>query len=135
MPPVDLSGLTPAQQVRVAILCAWGVCDDPRWRRWAERWLDRSDRGLEKARSAWKALRAAQEWTAPRIAAEAARAAWRFSQAEWTARDRRRTASFAARAGAAVGRTVWWAQPVSATAGTPLDLPAIIARAVAEEPA
>jgi len=62
---------TPAQRVRWAILCAWEVCDDPAWRRWAAAWLDGSDRSAWAARAAWAS--AAEE--AAELAAWAATAA------------------------------------------------------------
>ena len=64
---IDLPVVTTMQRVRFAIFCAQAVIGQtiPVWARWAEKWLDGTDR----------TTRAAEEAAAAEAAAEAARAA------------------------------------------------------------
>ena len=107
---VTLPVVTTAQRVRFGILCAWEVCDDPEWRRWAAAWLDGSDRSS-------------------RAAAEAARAV------TWAAAEAAEAAAWAveAKAEAAAWAAAWAAAAAEAAAGCVLDLDALAARAIAEE--
>jgi len=104
--------VTTPQLVRLAILCAWQVCDNVEWRHWAERWLDGTDRTARAA--AWAAR-------APRAAAWAA-----AEEAAWAAAEEEEEATWA-RAEVAEAAVV-------AAKATPLDLPALVRRAIAEEP-
>ena len=71
---IEVPEPTTEQCVEFAIRCAWEVCDEPEWRRWATAWLDGTDRSEDAAdaRAAWDAR--AAEWAA-RAAVWAARAA------------------------------------------------------------
>ena len=63
--------ITLEQRVRYGILCAKAVYADPAWNRWADGWLDGTDR------SAWAAAEAAEAaWAATRAANAASNAAW-----------------------------------------------------------
>jgi hypothetical protein len=117
--------VTTAQRVRWAIACAWEVCDDPEWRRWAAAWCDGSDR------SAASAARAAEAASASAArAARAARAASAASAAARAARAARAALAWAAEAALAAARAAAWA---AEAAGTPLDVLALARRAIAEE--
>ena len=115
---IPLPALTTAQRVRAGILAAKVVCDAPKWLAWADRWLSGEDRSES---SAWEAVNAADAADAQ----DAARAAWA-------------ACSGALAAGPAVGATVgaaWAARAALAAAETtPLDLVAIIERAIRDEP-
>jgi len=80
--------LTTEQRVRFAILAAKAVYHDPAWLRWADGWLDGSNRGPDAADAAAWAAEAA--WAAKAAAAaaeaEAAEAAWAAAAAAaWAA--------------------------------------------------
>ena len=74
---LPLPQITLEQRVRFAILCAKVVCTDRGWTRWADGWLDGTDRtagtAAEVAEAAWAAwaARAARAVWAARAAAEA----------------------------------------------------------------
>jgi hypothetical protein len=81
---IDLPQITTEHRIRFAILCAKTVCNDPAWNRWADRWLDGSDRSQESAWAATEAAaRAARAARATEAAAEAAWAAERVAAAAW----------------------------------------------------
>lgn len=69
---LPLPEIKTAARVHAAIVCAWEVCDEPKWRSWATRWLSGEDRSAE---SAERARRAAPAWAAVWAAGVAA-AAW-----------------------------------------------------------
>ena len=106
----DISGMTPTQQVRYAILCAWEVCDDAHWRKWAQDWLNGGDRSARAAKAVWAAM-----------GADAARAA------EWAAE--------AAVMGAEWARAAEWAGKYAREADPSIDLHALAQRAMTEEKA
>lgn len=103
--------MTVAQRVRAAILCAWAVCADDAWRRWAGDWLSGRDRSAAKAEEA--------AWAARAAAREAASAAAWAAQAAWAAR--------AARAAGAARAAAWAAEEGAAL----INLPAILRLAIA----
>ena len=60
---IETPPVTIAQRVAYGILCARGVCHDAAWGKWAERWLDGTDRSARAAAEAWEAAGAAA-WAA-----------------------------------------------------------------------
>lgn len=52
---IAIPEISTAARVRWAILCAWEVCTDPTWRRWAAAWLAGADRAAEAAKAAARA--------------------------------------------------------------------------------
>jgi hypothetical protein len=95
--------ITKTQVIEIAITCAKHVYHDPDWNRWADAWLDGSDRTKASAASAANAASAAS-------AANAASAAWVPSAASaaeraayWAA-----SASSAARAASASSAEIKW---------------------------
>ena len=116
----NISGMTPTQQVRYAILCAWEVCDDAHWREWAQGWLNGGDRSARAAKAEAAAMGAA--WAA--MGADAATAA------EWAAtRAAARAATTEAKAAAE------WAGKYAQKADPSIDLSALARRAITEEKA
>jgi hypothetical protein len=108
---IDLPVITLEQRIRISIYCALKQYSAPSFVKWANAWLDGSDRS---ARAAWAAREAA--------AAEAARAAWAEEWAAWAAREAARAAEAreaaraawassaaraAARAAEAAARAAW----------------------------
>ena len=112
----NISGMTPTQQVRYAILCAWEVCDDAHWREWAQGWLNGGDRSAR----------------AEAIAVAEARAVAAAGWAEWT--DAARAAEWAAEA-AEWARAAEWAGKYARKADPSIDLHALARRAMTEEKA
>ena len=105
---IDLPQITTEHRIRFAILCAKTVCNDPAWNRWADRWLDGSDRSAAAAR--------------------AAEAAERVAAAAWAAEAADRAAEAAARAARAAAWAAAWAARAAEAAvekETHLDLIAI----------
>jgi len=89
MRQIELPQSTTEQRVRFGILCAKAVCNDRTWNRWADRWLDGSDRSVAAAEAAWAAERVAERvaesaWAAEAAAATAATEAW--AAEAWVAR-------------------------------------------------
>jgi hypothetical protein len=115
---IDLPVITLEQRIRISIYCALKQYSAPSFVKWANAWLDGSDRS---ARAAWAAREAA--------AAEAARAAWAAEWAAWAAREAARAASAAARAAEAAARAAWAA---ARAAEAKFDLLTII-KSVVEE--
>ena len=68
---LELPAVSTTQRIRFAILCALAVCTEPRFVRWAQAWLDTSDRS---ATSAFAAAYAAVAYVAASAAAAAASA-------------------------------------------------------------
>ena len=67
---IPLPAIGPRQRVAYGILCALAVCDEPNWVRWAESWLNGTDRSLLAANVAYTANAAA--YTARAAAARSA---------------------------------------------------------------
>ena len=95
---IDLPQITTEHRIRFAILCAKTVCNDPAWNRWADRWLDGSDRSVAAAEAAWAAERVAESAWAAEAADRAAAAAARAAEAAEAARAAAWAAAWAARA-------------------------------------
>lgn len=120
---MPLPVLTTEQRVRFAILCAMQVCDSPKWRLWAERWLSGQSRSTMAARAAARV--AAAEPTAKRI-----EVAWAVARAAACGTE------------AAVGVDAAWASltapawtaGAAANAAEYIDLIAIAERAMSETP-
>ena len=55
------ASMTPEQRVRFAILCARQVYTEPDWTRWANAWLDGTDRTYESADAAYNVAHADAE--------------------------------------------------------------------------
>ena len=53
---LELPAVTTEQRARFAILCAYEVCEDVGWRRWANAWLSVEDRSQRAALSASEAV-------------------------------------------------------------------------------
>ena len=49
---IECPTVTTEQRLRYALLCVKTVCDDPAWNRWADGWLDGSDRSAVTAADA-----------------------------------------------------------------------------------
>lgn len=97
LPEVSLN-----QIVAFGILCSLETYSEPAYMRWAENWLNGTNRTAEAARAA-RAAEAA--WAAEAAeAAEAAWAAWAAARAAWAAA---RAAGAAARAAEAAARAAW----------------------------
>lgn len=108
---MPLPEVSAAQRTRLAILCAWEVCENDEWREWATNWLSEKDRSEAAARAAAEARVC---WAAVAAADAAARArAWAFLAAE-----------------AAMARA---ADAAAKVAAKELNLIAIAERAIAEE--
>jgi hypothetical protein len=108
--------VTLEQRIRFAIFCALEVCKDPGFVRWADRWLDSSDRSSESARAAESAAvsLAAQHAARAAEAAAVSLAALAVRAAEWAARAAE-SAALAARVEA------------------PIDMKAIARKAIQDE--
>jgi hypothetical protein len=92
--------ITKTQAIEIAIVCAKHVYHDPDWNRWADAWLDGSDRAKASAEMAARAASAA-DWAAYWASSAAAwAAAWAESAAE-SAADWTACAEMAARAASA----------------------------------
>jgi hypothetical protein len=88
---VALPEITTEQRVEIAIRCAVAFYTEPTFKKWADAWLDGSDRSDAAARAAaWAAA-----WAASRAARAAARAA---EAAAWAAARAAEAAAWAARA-------------------------------------
>jgi hypothetical protein len=99
--------LTKTQATEIAITCAKHVYHDPDWNRWADAWLDGSDRTKASAASAANAASAA--WV-PSAASAAERAAYWAASASSAARAARAAASAASAANAASAASAeYWA--------------------------
>ena len=103
---IDLPQITTEHRIRFAILCAKTVCNDPAWNRWADRWLDGSDRSVAAAEAAWAAERVAESAWAAEAADRAAAAAARAAEAAEAARAAAWAAAWAARAARAAEAAV-----------------------------
>ena len=79
-PPISMT-----QRVAFGILAAKAVYTNPDWTRWADAWLDGSDRTTLAARAARWAAAEAAEWAAME-AAEAATGEWAAEAARWAAK-------------------------------------------------
>jgi hypothetical protein len=96
---IPLPVVTTEQMIKFAILCAKAVYKDVLFNKWADAWLDDSDRTARAARAAGAAAWTAA-WTATRTAAEAAaeaaawaaETAWASRAAAWAARAARAAA-------------------------------------------
>jgi hypothetical protein len=101
---IDLPVITLEQRIRISIYCALKQYSAPSFVKWANAWLDGSDRSAlaawaareaaawaarEAAEAAWAAARAAEAaaWAAARAAEAAARAAWAAARAAWAKFD------------------------------------------------
>ena len=123
---IDLPVITLEQRIRISIYCALKQYSDLSFVKWANAWLDGSDRS---ARAAWAAREAAAAW--------AAQAAWAAEWAAWAAREAAaaaqaacaEAAEAAARAAAAAARAAWAA---TRAAEAKFDLLTII-KSVVEE--
>jgi hypothetical protein len=71
---IPLPTVTTEQRVRFGILCALEVCSEPSFVKWANAWLDGSDRSARSAESA-------AEWSASAAWAESA--AWAWAESAW----------------------------------------------------
>jgi hypothetical protein len=138
---IPVPEITTAQRVRFGILCAWEVCDDPAWRRWAEAWLSGADRNQAAAEAAgWAAAQsAAGERTAAERAAWAEAAGWAAAEAAaraaaaWVAAEAAAARAAEARAEARAAAEAA-AEAARAAARAALDLPALARRAVEDKP-
>jgi hypothetical protein len=101
---IDLPVISLEQRVRISIYCALKQYSEPSFVKWAQGWLDGSNRSTaeEVARAEWA------EWAAARAAAWAARAAEAATRAEWAARAAEEVAR-AARAAARAAADAEWA--------------------------
>ncbi len=85
---IDLPTITTEQRVSIGIRCALKHCNEPAFIKWANAWLDGSDRAEARAAAAaeWAAgaARAAAEAAARAARAAAEAAAW-AAAAEWAA--------------------------------------------------
>jgi hypothetical protein len=116
---IDLPVITLEQRIRISIYCALKQYSAPSFVKWANAWLDGSDRS---ARAAWAAQAAAAAWAAEEAeaAARAAAAAARAAAA----------AAWAARAEAAAARAARaWAAAAEAAAAEAAAAEAAAARA------
>ena len=100
---IPLPEITSGQRAEIAIRCALAVCKEPTFTRWAQSWLDGSDRSASAAWAAWAAASAA--WAAWAAASAAEAAAWAASAAEAAA-----WAASAAKAGEAAAWAAWAAE-------------------------
>ena len=123
---IDLPTITTEQRVSIGIRCALKHCNEPAFIKWANAWLDGSDRAEA---AAW----AAAEWAAgaARAAEAAEAAAWAAAAAEWAAEAAARAAGAAraaaeaaARRRSAAAEAAAWA--AAARAAEAFDLLAII---------
>jgi hypothetical protein len=129
---IDLPVITLEQRIRISIYCALKQYSAPSFVKWANAWLDGSDR------SARAAARAADRAEAERVAeAERAAAAWAAEAAEaaataaWVA-EAAAWAAWAAEAATAAAGAAWAAWAAESAAGAKFDLLTII-KSVVEE--
>jgi hypothetical protein len=122
----ELQFIKPTQEqcVKFGILCALEVCKEASFVKWANGWLDGTDRSIESARAAATAAAAAYAaYAAARAAAWAA--AWAADAAG--AAD---AAAWAAEAAAWAARVADYAATAAARAGGTLDLVALAHKAM-----
>ncbi len=111
MAELELPEISLTQKIAFGILCAKEVSKEEGWNRWADAWLDGSDRTKESAKTAAR--------DAARAAGDAARAAGDVAwAADWVA-DREANWDSA--------RAAYWAKTISAA---PLDLKALARQAM-----
>jgi hypothetical protein len=131
---IDLPVITLEQRIRISIYCALKQYSAPSFVKWANAWLDGSDR------SARAAARAAERAEAERVAeaaawaaeaAEAAEAAAATATAAWVA-EAAAWAAWSAEAATAAAGAAWAAWAAEAAAGAKFDLLTII-KSVVEE--
>jgi len=112
---IDLPVISLEQRIRISIYCALRQYSDPAFVKWANGWLDGTDRSA--ARAAW-----------------AAQAAWAAAEAAWAAQAAAWAAQAAARAAQAAAEAAWaaWAATAAraATAEETFDLLTIIKNVV-----
>lgn len=121
--------VTTEQRVRFAILAARGVCDDPAWRAWADRWLSSEDRTRKSALETWDTADLATERCHEEpICPPSEVAAWAAAQAAaWAASE---AADGAAGSAAwAAARAAFRASEAASASGSALDLIAIARQA------
>jgi hypothetical protein len=120
---IDLPVITLEQRIRISIYCALKQYSALSFVKWANAWLDGSDRSARAARAACA--------EAAEAAAQAARAAeWAAQAAEWAAREAAQAARAAcAEAAEAAARAAWAA---TRAAEAKFDLLTII-KSVVEE--
>ena len=96
---------TTEQFIKFSIYCAKAVTADIAWNKWADAWLDGSDRS---ARSAWAARSVAwaAAWDAWDAAEAARSAAWAAADAAWAAARAARAAARAAEYAAQTGKAI-----------------------------
>jgi hypothetical protein len=145
---IDLPVITLEKRIRISIYCALKQYSAPSFVKWANAWLDGSDRSARAAAAAEaearaaaaRAARAARAWAAAEEAAAAARAAEEAeaaAAAAWAAEAEARAAAaaaWAARAEAAEAAAAWAAraEAAEAAARAKFDLLTII-KSVVEE--
>ncbi len=111
---IPVPEVTTNQKIRFGILCVKQVCTEEKWNRWADAWLDGSDRSKESAEAAEAAsASAAAAWSADAVRAAAA----------WSASASRAAAAWSASAAARAA--------AEAAAKKSLDLIALAQQAVA----
>jgi hypothetical protein len=101
------------QRVGFAILCAKSVCKSDTWNKWADNWIDGSDRSMSAARAARAEWAEAAEWAEWAVATAAAE--WAVAAA---------TAAARARATAAATAAAWATAAAAAAEGNGIDLAA-----------
>jgi hypothetical protein len=123
---ISLPEVIPNQRVAFGILCALEVCQDTAFVKWANSWLDGSDRSEKSASNAAYAARAARyiAWKAAWNDASAAYAAAYAANAAWNAASAARDAAYAAENAANA------ADAARSAAKKELDLIAIAKRAL-----
>jgi hypothetical protein len=117
---IDLPVISLEQRVRISIYCALKQYSEPSFVKWAQGWLDGSNRSTAAATAAARAAAAATGAAAGAAAAEA-EAAWaaaraaRAAEAAWAAEAAARAAE-AARAAARAAAEAAWAAEAAARA-------------------
>lgn len=102
--PVAVPAVTTEQRIRYAIKCAWCVCNNPVWRKWAVDWIREENRSRQGAEEVWRMMWMEMAAAEAAEAAEAAGAAGAAAEAAaWAAARAAARAAAEAAAGWAVG--------------------------------
>jgi hypothetical protein len=122
---------TVEQCIKFGILCALEVCKEASFVKWANGWLDGTDRSRKSARAAARAAAAAYAAAADWDAAYDAGAAAAAAEAAYAAaKAAAGAAAWAAGAAARAARAADYAATAAARAGGTLDLVALAAKAM-----
>jgi len=94
--PVAVPAVTTEQRIRYAIKCAWYVCNNPVWRKWAVDWIREENRSRQRAEQVWQVV-----WVETAAAAAEAAAAGAAAWAACAAAEAAETAAAGAARSAA----------------------------------